>query len=125
MCTEVECGSGVYIRSLVHDIGVSLGTVCTMIQLIRLQQHDVHLCNKHTVTLDELTLPSLQSTLQLPHEKRTQYDNTLLQQHDYLNLLQQSMTPRAFIAEHHATSRATNKNTTETEAMQPATASVH
>jgi tRNA pseudouridine55 synthase len=35
---QVECGGGTYIRSLVRDIGIQLGTVATTIQLERTQQ---------------------------------------------------------------------------------------
>ena len=35
---EVECGGGTYIRSLVRDIGVALGTVATMTKLERTKQ---------------------------------------------------------------------------------------
>jgi len=35
---EVECGGGTYIRSLVRDIGIALGTVATMTQLERTKQ---------------------------------------------------------------------------------------
>eukprot|EP00527_Entomoneis_sp_CCMP2396_P008925 CAMPEP_0198144312 /NCGR_PEP_ID=MMETSP1443-20131203/14370_1 /TAXON_ID=186043 /ORGANISM="Entomoneis sp., Strain CCMP2396" /LENGTH=298 /DNA_ID=CAMNT_0043807677 /DNA_START=139 /DNA_END=1035 /DNA_ORIENTATION=+ len=35
---DVECGGGTYIRSLVRDIGVSLGTVATMSSLERTKQ---------------------------------------------------------------------------------------
>jgi tRNA pseudouridine55 synthase len=35
---EVECGGGTYIRSLVRDIGIALGTVATMTKLERTKQ---------------------------------------------------------------------------------------
>jgi tRNA U55 pseudouridine synthase TruB len=35
---DVECGGGTYIRSLVRDIGIALGTVATMTQLERTKQ---------------------------------------------------------------------------------------
>lgn len=35
---DVECGGGTYIRSLVRDIGVALGTVATMTKLERTKQ---------------------------------------------------------------------------------------
>eukprot|EP00531_Pseudo-nitzschia_arenysensis_P019303 CAMPEP_0116134612 /NCGR_PEP_ID=MMETSP0329-20121206/10745_1 /TAXON_ID=697910 /ORGANISM="Pseudo-nitzschia arenysensis, Strain B593" /LENGTH=327 /DNA_ID=CAMNT_0003629347 /DNA_START=115 /DNA_END=1098 /DNA_ORIENTATION=- len=37
-CIEVECGGGTYIRSLVRDIGIALGTVATMTKLERSKQ---------------------------------------------------------------------------------------
>ena len=35
---DVECGGGTYIRSLVRDIGIALGTVATMTKLERTKQ---------------------------------------------------------------------------------------
>lgn len=35
---RVECGSGTYIRSLIHDIGKELGSAAHVVELKRLQQ---------------------------------------------------------------------------------------
>ncbi|KAJ1722600.1 pseudouridine synthase pus4, partial [Coemansia biformis] len=39
----VQCGGGVYIRSLVHDIGAILGCGASMVSLVRMTQGPIHL----------------------------------------------------------------------------------
>jgi tRNA pseudouridine(55) synthase len=56
---DVECGGGTYIRSLVRDIGIALGTVATMTKLERtkqgqfLMEHSLPYSSDDSVTLDE------------------------------------------------------------------------
>mmetsp|Transcript_17326 Transcript_17326/g.19295 ORF Transcript_17326/g.19295 Transcript_17326/m.19295 type:complete len:418 (+) Transcript_17326:15-1268(+) len=55
-CIEVECGGGTYIRSLVRDIGIALGTVATMTQLERTKQGQFFLdhCLPYSSTVEEV-----------------------------------------------------------------------
>jgi len=46
---HVECGSGTYIRSLIRDIGRSLGCFAMMSFLVRTQSGDFHIDNARTV----------------------------------------------------------------------------
>lgn len=50
---DVECGGGTYIRSLVRDIGIALGTVATMTKLERTKQGQFLLEHSLLYSLDE------------------------------------------------------------------------
>lgn len=50
---EVSVSKGTYIRSLIRDIGMRLGTVCTMLELRRLKQGNVLISS--CIPLDEVT----------------------------------------------------------------------
>ncbi|CAI2167556.1 18516_t:CDS:2 [Funneliformis geosporum] len=56
---RVDCGSGTYIRSLIHDIGKELGSAAHVVQLKRLQQGNFML-EKNTLEWNEsLTLTNI------------------------------------------------------------------
>ncbi|KAJ1827919.1 pseudouridine synthase pus4, partial [Coemansia sp. RSA 2703] len=53
MRLAVRCGGGVYVRSLVHDIGQSVGAAATMLTLVRLAQGVLRL-DRDAIAVDDL-----------------------------------------------------------------------
>eukprot|EP00548_Thalassiothrix_antarctica_P012106 CAMPEP_0194161062 /NCGR_PEP_ID=MMETSP0152-20130528/78735_1 /TAXON_ID=1049557 /ORGANISM="Thalassiothrix antarctica, Strain L6-D1" /LENGTH=365 /DNA_ID=CAMNT_0038870811 /DNA_START=204 /DNA_END=1301 /DNA_ORIENTATION=- len=70
-CIEVECGGGTYIRSLVRDIGIALGTVATMTQLERTKQGQFFL--DHCLPYSSTVLGTVATMTQLERTKQGQF----------------------------------------------------
>ena len=60
---EVSCGSGVYIRSLIHDIGQKLNTVATCMELVREQQGEFSIHDTNTLTMDKWSWENIEKLL--------------------------------------------------------------
>ncbi|XP_077992691.1 pseudouridylate synthase TRUB1-like [Glandiceps talaboti] len=63
---DVHCGGGVYIRSLMHDIGKALNSCAYMSSLVRTQQGPFIL-SKHALPEDEWTLQNIKQSLEQWH----------------------------------------------------------
>eukprot|EP00474_Spongospora_subterranea_P011362 CRZ11820.1 hypothetical protein [Spongospora subterranea] len=62
---EVHCGSGFYVRSLVRDIGESLGSCATAVTLCRTKSGPFSIPDSKLIRSDELTLESIFSNIYL------------------------------------------------------------
>lgn len=86
---EVECSSGTYIRTLIHDIGKALGTGAVMTSLCRTRACGFSLSQCHTIDevreADEETLSSWLMPVDSVFEKYLRIDLDEVQQRLYLN----------------------------------------
>lgn len=70
---EIDCSKGTYVRSLAHDLGVSLGVGAHLANLVRTASGRFHL--KHAATMDEL----------LDHDHPGEWRNRLVPMSDALD----------------------------------------
>ncbi|XP_070539746.1 pseudouridylate synthase TRUB1-like [Ptychodera flava] len=66
---DVQCGGGVYIRSLIHDIGKALGTCAHMVSLERTQQGPFTL-SEHALFEEDWNLQTITHALQIFHNMK-------------------------------------------------------
>jgi tRNA pseudouridine55 synthase len=50
---DVSCGSGVYIRKLIEDVGARLGTLATTVELVRTQQGNFKLGDPNVLNVED------------------------------------------------------------------------
>jgi len=86
---EVDCSSGTYIRTLIHDIGEALGTGAVMTSLCRTRACGFSLSQCHTIDevrdADEEMLSSWLMPVDSVFEKYLSIELDKVQQHLYLN----------------------------------------
>jgi len=86
---EVDCSSGTYIRTLIHDIGEALGTGAVMTSLCRTRACGFSLSQCHTIDevreADEETLSSWLMPVDSVFEKYLRIELDEVQQRLYLN----------------------------------------
>ncbi len=86
---EVDCSSGTYIRTLIHDIGEALGTGAVMTSLCRTRACGFSLSQCHTIDevreADEQTLSSWLMPVDSVFEKYLSIELDEVQQRLYLN----------------------------------------
>ncbi|KAG1051850.1 hypothetical protein G6F43_005972 [Rhizopus delemar] len=64
MCSfRVQCGGGTYMRSLVHDMAISMGTFGHMTGLQRTRQGAFNLNNSLLLNEEEITVPNVESKI--------------------------------------------------------------
>jgi len=61
---DVECGGGTYIRSLIRDMGIALGTVATMSKLERTKQGQFTLDDPQCLPKDEWNPDSITTSIE-------------------------------------------------------------
>jgi tRNA pseudouridine55 synthase len=61
---EVECGSGFYVRTLIHEIGVQLDTLATITSLCRTRQGEFEVDSRNTLTFDRWDIENITSVLE-------------------------------------------------------------